>query len=147
MFASRQSHFDQEDAFRRLFDVYKNRLIHSTSPSQVIAEVIAQEIGIELWLCGDVLVQTENIHGYIFKMARNKVLNHLRKPATDMKLLEKLQRQMNRENNNVQVDSMATEYDKQLQQAFALLSAQRRLVYQSSRSGATQFASCFTSSA
>jgi RNA polymerase sigma-70 factor (family 1) len=125
-----------EDEFKCLFNTYKERLfayILAVSHSHYIAEEITQEIFIKLWLCRDVLNQVENIEGYIFAMARNKTLNHLRKATHDVKLLNELKDSMQYSGNNVEERTQLSECDKLLQEALTLLSPQRRLVYQLSR--------------
>ncbi len=126
----------EDDSFRTLFDTYRNRLfgyILALSHSRYMAEEITQEIFIKLWLCRDILHEVDNLDGYIFTIARHKLLNHLRKAAYDEKLLHELRGFMVPENNNVEERSLVTEYDKLLQDALTLLSPQRRLVYQLSR--------------
>jgi RNA polymerase sigma-70 factor (ECF subfamily) len=121
-----------------LFDNYKNRLygyVLAITHSHYTAEEITQEIFIKLWLCRDILNQVENLDGYIFTIARNKTLNHLRKAAYDGRLLKELQERASAANqpNNVEERALVTEYERLLQDALALLSPQRRLVFQLSR--------------
>ncbi len=130
--------FFSDESFKCLFDNYKNRLygyVLAITHSHYTAEEITQEIFIKLWLCRDILNQVENLDGYIFTIARNKTLNHLRKAAYDMRLLKELQEQglSAGSGNNVEERAMAGEYDQLLQGALALLSPQRRLVYVMSR--------------
>src|ERR1700761_6283752 len=83
-----------DEAFKRLFDSYKNRLygyVLAITHSHYTAEEITQEIFIKLWLCRDMLHGVENMDRYLFAIARNKTLNHLRKAAYDVKLLRELQ--------------------------------------------------------
>ena len=128
--------FYDDDSFKRLFDSYKNRLygyVLAVAHSPYIAEEITQEIFIKLWLCRDILHQVDNLDGYIFTIARNKTLNHLRKAAYDVKLLRELQGLATAEGNNVEERALVNEYDRLLRDALTLLSPQRRLVYQLSR--------------
>lgn len=128
--------FFNDETFKRLFDNYKNRLygyVLAIARSPYTAEEITQEIFIKLWLCRDILHEVDNLDGYIFTIARNKTLNHLRKAAHDVKLLRELQERAMPENNNVEERALLTEYDRLLRDALALLSPQRRLVYQLSR--------------
>ena len=131
--------FFSDESFKCLFDNYKNRLygyVLAITDSHYTAEEITQEIFIKLWLCRDILNQVENLDGYIFTIARNKTLNHLRKAAYDLRLLKELQERglsAGPGNNNVEERAMAGEYDQLLQDALALLSPQRRLVYVMSR--------------
>jgi RNA polymerase sigma-70 factor (ECF subfamily) len=125
-----------EDAFKRLFDTYKNRVygyIMSITHSPYSAEELTQEIFIKLWLCRDVLNRVDNLDGYIFAVARHKTLNHLRKAAYDSKLLKELQELAMPEVNNVDERALAREYEELIGDALTLLSPQRRTVYQLSR--------------
>lgn len=130
--------FFSDESFKRLFDNYKNRLygyVLALTHSHYTAEEITQEIFIKLWLCRDILYQVENLDGYIFTIARNKTLNHLRKAAYDVRLLKELQeRALSADvSNNVEERALVNEYDRLLQDALAHLSPQRRLVYLLSR--------------
>ncbi|HVU54330.1 MAG TPA: RNA polymerase sigma-70 factor [Puia sp.] len=128
--------FHSHASFKRLFDSYKNRLygyVLAITHSPYTAEEITQEIFIKLWLCRDILHQVDSLDGYIFTIARNKTLNHLRKAAYDERLLRELQSFAIPENNNVEERALASEYDRLISDALTLLSPQRRLVYQLSR--------------
>src|SRR5580692_1543948 len=83
----------------------------------------------------DILPGIGNLDGYIFTIARNKTLNHLRKAAYDVRLLRELQeRALSADvSNNVEERALVSEYDRLLQDALARLSPQRRLVYLLSR--------------
>lgn len=125
-----------EHSFKCLFDNYKNRVygyVLSISHSPYVAEEITQEIFLKLWLCRDMLDQVENIEGYIFSIARNKTLNHLRKAAHNIKLLRELQGFMTAANDNADEKALSAQYNKLVQEALVSLSPQRRLVYQLSR--------------
>src|SRR5580692_8173228 len=104
-----------DDPFKRLFDSYKNRVygyVMAITHSPYSAEEITQEIFIKLWLCRDLLHEVENLDGYIFTIARNRTLNHLRKAAYDTRLLRELQERglsAGPGNNNVEERAMAGE--------------------------------------
>ncbi|HEY6975918.1 MAG TPA: RNA polymerase sigma-70 factor [Chitinophagaceae bacterium] len=124
-----------DDAFRAIFNNYKNRLygyVLAISHSHYAAEEITQEVFIKLWICRDILDRVDDPDGYIFTMARNKTLNHLRKAGNNAKLLTELKNAMTTESNTEQ-NILLHEYEKFLHEAIALLSPQRRLVYQLSR--------------
>lgn len=125
-----------EKDFRIIFDAYKNRLfgyVLAISHSHYTAEEITQEIFLKLWLCRDVLDRVDNLEHYIFTIARNKTLNHLRKAATDSKLMDELRQKMLPAANNVEENSAMAEAERLLHEAIGLLSPRRRLVYQLSR--------------
>lgn len=128
--------FLSDDPFKRLFDSYKNRIygyVLAIAHSPYTAEEITQEIFIKLWLCRDLLPEVENLDGYIFTIARNRTLNHLRKAAYDTRLLRELRELAMPQSNNVEERVLVTEYDQLLRDALSRLSPQRRLVFQLSR--------------
>ncbi|HUB60152.1 MAG TPA: RNA polymerase sigma-70 factor [Puia sp.] len=125
-------------SFKRLFDSYKNRIygyVLAIAHSPYAAEEITQEIFIKLWLFRDLLPEVENLDGYIFTIARNRTLNHLRKAAYDTRVLRELQEVASPQHNNVEERALVTEYDQLLRDALSELSPQRRLVFQLSRDG------------
>jgi RNA polymerase sigma-70 factor (family 1) len=135
MLTAEQPFFDDQ-SFKRLFDSYKNRLygyVLTIARSPYAAEEITQEILIKLWLCRDILHEVDNLDGYIFTIARNRTLNHLRKAAHDVRLLRDLQERAAPVSNNVEERALLSEYDRLLRDALSLLSPQRRLVFQLSR--------------
>ncbi|HTJ15076.1 MAG TPA: RNA polymerase sigma-70 factor [Dinghuibacter sp.] len=134
-----QSHQERHvtaEEFKCIFDTYKNRVygyVLAVAHSAYTAEEITQEIFLKLWLCRDMLGRVDNLEGYLFTIARHKTLNHLRKAATDARLLRELQSLMRPSANDVEELSLSTDYDHIVQEAVALLSPQRRQVYQLSR--------------
>src|SRR5271154_2003322 len=129
MSTARHSYFSDQ-SFKCLFDNYKNRIfgyVLAIARSPYAAEEITQEIFIKLWLCRDILHEVDNLDGYIFTIARNRTLNHLRKAANNAKLLRELQElamPQNIGNNNVEERALVAEYDRQLRDALSLLSPQ-----------------------
>jgi RNA polymerase sigma-70 factor (family 1) len=131
-----QERYVSEDDFKCIFDTYKNRLygyVLGITRSAYAAEEITQEIFLKLWLCRDMLGEVDNMEAYLYTIARHKTLNHLRKAAYDARLMKELQSAMQPEANNVEEYSLKVEYEHIVQEAVALLSPQRRLVYQLSR--------------
>lgn len=125
-----------EASFRELFDTYKNRLygyIHAITHSPHSAEELTQEVFIKLWLCRDDLVNVINLDAFIFKIARNKTLNYLRKASYDEKLLRELQSHMITAENTAEQRLNMAEYQKLLAGAVNNLSPQRKMVYELSR--------------
>jgi len=125
-----------ENIFRNIFDTCKDRLygyVLAVSHSTYTAEEITQEIFMKLWICRDMLASIDNIEGYIFTIARNKTLNHLRKAGNQASLLKEIQSHMNSAVNDTEERASATELEKLVHEACNLLSPQRKLVYQLSR--------------
>ena len=89
-----ESPFFSDESFRLLFDNYKNRLygyVMAIVRSPYAAEEITLDIFIKLWLGRDFLQGVDHPDGYIFAIARNRTLNHLRKAAHDVTSLRELQ--------------------------------------------------------
>jgi RNA polymerase sigma-70 factor (ECF subfamily) len=125
-----------EETFTSLFYSCKERVfayVLAVSHSHYIAEEITQEIFLKLWLFRDHLYLVENPEAYLFTIARNKTLNHLRKARYDEKLMEDLKGLMRPSSNNVEEHISSSESDRLLQEAITLLSPQRQLVYRLSR--------------
>lgn len=125
-----------EETFTCLFYAYKERLfsyVLSVSHSDYIAEEITQEIFLKLWLCRRELYLIENTEAYLFTIARNKTLNHLRRARYDEKLIRDLRSFMRPSSNDVEEQVSLSDSNKLLQEAITLLSPQRQLVYRLSR--------------
>ncbi|MES1213962.1 MAG: RNA polymerase sigma-70 factor [Bacteroidota bacterium] len=125
-----------ENAFTSLFVTYKERLfgyVLAVTHTHYIAEEITQEIFLKLWLCRNELDLIDNPESYLFTIARNKTLNHLRKAHYDEKLMRDLKAQMRPSSNDVEEQVTLSESDRLLQEAVTLLSPQRQLVYKLSR--------------
>ncbi len=125
-----------DNDFKRIFDTYKNRLygyVLTISHSTYTAEEITQEIFMKLWLCREALSCIENIDGYLFAMARNKTLNHLRKAAHQEQVLQQRKGAMQTTVNDATDQASVSDLERLLDEALIGLSPQRRLVYQLSR--------------
>lgn len=122
--------------FERIFHSYKGK-IHGYALNLVrspeAAEEVTQEIFIKLWLCREMLEQVDNLDAFIYVIARNKALDHLRKAAYDVKLLNNLKGLTPQEDNNLTERIAAKDYEVIVQQAVNALSPQRKKVYQLSR--------------
>jgi RNA polymerase sigma-70 factor (family 1) len=125
-----------EEIFTNLFFVYKERLfgyVLAIAHSHYTAEEITQEIFLKLWLMRHELTTIENGEAYLFTIARNKALNHLRKAHNDQKLVAEMKNRMRPVSNDVEEHITSSESDRLIQEAITLLSPQRQLVYRLSR--------------
>src|SRR5690606_16473059 len=126
-----------DKTFQTLIETYQGRLygyVLTITHSAYAAEELTQEIFLKLWLCRDLLGAVNDPDRYIFTIAKNKTLNYLRKAANNRKMLQELQHAMQPHSNNAEERVVSAEYDRLLQEALTLLSPQRRLVYNLSRS-------------
>jgi RNA polymerase sigma-70 factor (ECF subfamily) len=125
-----------EEIFTNLFYTCKERLfgyVLAVSHSHYTAEEITQEIFLKLWLIRHNLETIENGEAYLFAIARNKVLNYLRKAHYDEKLFTEIKNRMRPVSNDVEEHISLLESDRLIQEAITLLSPQRQLVYRLSR--------------
>ncbi|HTD42305.1 MAG TPA: RNA polymerase sigma-70 factor [Mucilaginibacter sp.] len=123
-------------SFEQIFHSYKERVysyVLAIVKSNDAAEEVTQEIMIKLWLCREMLDQVENLDAYIYVIARNKSLNHLRKVAYDLRLLNELKSFIPDEYSNTEDRIAVKDYELLLTNAVNSLSPQRRQVYHLSR--------------
>jgi RNA polymerase sigma-70 factor (family 1) len=123
-----------EENFKLIFETYKNRLygyVLAISHSHYVAEEITQEIFMKLWVCREELGKFDE--AYIFTMARNRTLNHLRKANTHQHILQLMKDSMQPVANNVDEKTAAADLTRQISDILPRLSPQRRLVFQLSR--------------
>ena len=78
------------EGFEIVFNLYYHRLLHVANhyvSQHEDAEEIVQEIFIKLWDRRNKLeINSNNIHGYLFKMVKNRCLDHLRKRSRRLSL-------------------------------------------------------------
>ena len=125
-----------EEIFTNLFYTCKERLFGyalAVSHSHYAAQEITQEIFLKLWLVRDRLATIDNGEAWLFTIARNKVLNYLRKTHYDDKLLAEIKNRMRPVSNDVEEHISSSESNRLIQEAITLLSPQRQLVYRLSR--------------
>lgn len=76
-----------ERAFRLIVNTYQDKVIRFISlfvSSRVECEELASDVFISLWKNKDKLKNTTDFDNYIFIIAKNRALNHLRKTKTDL---------------------------------------------------------------
>jgi len=123
-------------SFEQLFHSYKERIysyVLAIVKNGEAAQEVTQEIMIKLWLCREMLDQVDNLDAYIYVIARNKALNHLRKAAHDLKVLNELRAFIPDEYNNTEDRVAVKDYELLLSNAVNTLSPQRKQVYELSR--------------
>ena len=79
-----------EEAFHRLFDAYRNRLYFYTlqiTGSKELAEDTVQDTFLRIWLHREQLLGVVHFNAYIFRIARNGVLNGFRRKALEATII------------------------------------------------------------
>lgn len=76
---------DDHEAFKVLFLRYYSKIklfLTGFLKDENEAEDLTQDLFIKLWLNRNVLVQVNNLNAYLFRVAKNMVLNHLEQNRT-----------------------------------------------------------------
>lgn len=124
-------------AFKTLFDTYRNKLyayIFGFVKSGQVAEELVMDVFMKLWTGKELVVQIENFDGFLFRVAHNKTIDFLRSVAKNPDFQELLWDEMQLV-SDVYADNVLLnhEYEEKVREAIALLSPQRKKVYQLSR--------------
>ena len=124
-------------AFKAIFDTYRSRLyyyIFGFVKSGQVAEELVMDVFMRLWTGREMIAQIENFDGFLFRVAHNKTIDFLRSVAKDPNFRELLWEEMQLVSDagadNVLINH---EYEEKVREAIALLSPQRKKVYQLSR--------------
>src|ERR1700744_5340677 len=75
-----------ENAFKSLFDLYKDRLflyINGIIKSKEVSEEIVMDVFLKIWLGKEIVNQIENFDAFLFRVAYNKSIDFLRSVARD----------------------------------------------------------------
>lgn len=132
-----QISMSDEKAFAVLFSRYYEKIfgyILGFVKSKQVAEEVVMDVFLKIWRGREIITQIERFDSFLFRVAHNKSIDFLRSVAKDPKFQDLLWDMIQLPNNS-QADSstLVHEYEAKLREAVALLSPQRRKVYQLSR--------------
>lgn len=119
-----------------MYDSYFNQLtayIFKICKSDAITEEIVQEIFLKLWVNRGYLVDVEDPEAYIFSMARNKTIDHLRRLAKETQLINILSLQLQEHNNDVEEKLNAAVLRQLIEEALLPLSDQKKKIFRLSK--------------
>jgi RNA polymerase sigma-70 factor (ECF subfamily) len=124
-----------ERAFRKLFDLYKERfysVVLKMTHSDEVAEDIVQDVFMNIWSKRESLVNIDNPSSYFFTAVYRKVYHHYRKVALEKRLLQaapSIKEWVNTTDEMV----MAHESSELICQAISKLPPQQQLVFKLSK--------------
>jgi RNA polymerase sigma-70 factor (family 1) len=121
-----------EKAFRSFYDAYFNRLsayIFKLCKSDMVTEEIVQDIFIKLWESRAFLVTLDTPEAYIFSMARNRTIDHLRRVARETSLIAVIKQQLQASDNEIEDRFDAADLGRLIEEALRELSPQKREVF------------------
>jgi RNA polymerase sigma-70 factor (family 1) len=126
----------EENAFRILFDAYRERLFvfaWQLCHSATEAEEVVQDIFLRLWQNRQSLAEVEYPRKYIYVMARNRALDLLEKIARDNKLMREVWSNLSSPNNITEDILQAAETQRLINEAVGQLSEKKQTIFKLSR--------------
>jgi RNA polymerase sigma-70 factor (ECF subfamily) len=124
------------DAFTSIFNFYEPRIfpfVFKMTKSETIAEEVVQEVFIKLWTNRASLADVDSPKSYLFRMASNQTITHLRSKARQMKLVKVMAHLTDEESNATEEFLQLKEVQSLVHEAVEQLPPQRKLIYTMSR--------------
>lgn len=126
-----------QESFKRLFDAYYPKLYNYISTIikvPQVAEEVAMDVFLKIWLGREMITRIENFDSFLFRVAHNKSIDFLRSAARNPKVRDLLWDEIQLSATE-QADTylLRKEFESKHREAIALLSPQRKKVYQLSR--------------
>ncbi len=125
-----------ETAFRQLYDHYRKKLYayaFQITESALLADEVVQEVFLKLWVHRQKLLEVKHFNSWLYTIARNHLLDALKKTARETLARKELVRTIPAAINNADDRILFQENEKLLQQALNQLSTQQQLIYHLSR--------------
>jgi RNA polymerase sigma-70 factor (ECF subfamily) len=125
-----------ERAFRQLYDRHSRPVaafIYQLTHSAVDAEDILQDTFLKLWTSREQLPFIEHIGNYIFIIARNKTVDHLRKVARQQQLVDQVWENISEVADALDLQLDARESQQLINNALNQLSDQKQTIFRLSR--------------
>lgn len=120
-----------ESAFRKLFDLYKERfyaVVLKMTHSDELAKDIVQDIFLNIWSKRETLMDIDNPSSYFFTAVYRRVYHHYRKVALEKRLLQ-VAASVKESVNTTDEMVIAHESKNLISQAIAKLPPQQQLVF------------------
>lgn len=124
-----------EEAFRQLFDAYKNKLyfyILKITESEDVAEDVVQNIFFKLWINRANLIQVQNLNAYLYRMSHNHAINGLKQMARETLALAEINKQEAKSYNSADESVIHKDVQQLLNKAIEQLPTQQKLVFKMS---------------
>jgi RNA polymerase sigma-70 factor (family 1) len=125
-----------EEAFRVLFEWYTPKLLAFVSgmtKSRIQAEELVQDSFLKIWTNRASMVNVEDFGGYLFIIARNKVMDHFRRMTTETKVKNAVWKNISESQNSTEELMDASESRRLVTAAIVQLSAQKQTIFHLSR--------------
>lgn len=127
---------DSEYAFQLLYDRHRKR-IYQTSlrylKSPILAQEVVQDVFLKLWFNRKSLKADQPLEAWLYSVAKNNLINRLKKIANEWKALKGLGFISERSINNIENNLQESQYNQLLQTAIGQLSEQQQKVFKLAR--------------
>lgn len=121
-----------ENAFRILYDRYRDKLffyVLRITGSRQIAEDVLQEVFAKIWVGREGMKDVQCFSAWLFRLAKNKTINGLRRLSRETSILAEIGFTTNRQVNNTSETLDFLDTRKALQEAMEQLPPRQKLVY------------------
>lgn len=127
---------DSEYAFQLIYDRYRNRIYQTAIrylKSPVLAQETVQDAFLKLWLERKNLDAACPLEAWLYTVAKNAMLNRLKRIANEWKALQQLQQIPQRSSNSTSDKLEDAKYQELLHQLLMELPAQQQMVFHLAR--------------
>jgi RNA polymerase sigma-70 factor (ECF subfamily) len=127
---------DSEYAFQLIYDKHRNRIYQTAIKflkSPIIAQDLVQDVFMKLWFERHKIEPSKPVEAWLYTVAKNNILNKLRKIANDWKAIDLLSHTILQSENNTDQKLTEGEFKQKLQSTVSKLPEQQKVVFILSR--------------
>ena len=127
---------DSEYAFQLMYDRYRNRIYQTAIrylKSPMLAQETVQDVFLKLWLERKNLNPDTSIEAWLYTVAKNNLVNKLKRIAIEWKALHQIQLNSPKFDNVTSDKVEDSQYQQLLHNALQQLSPQQQMVFQLAR--------------
>ena len=123
---------DSEYAFQLIYDKHRNRIYKTAIKylkSPIIAQDVVQDVFLKLWFERNSIIESKPLEAWLFTVAKNNILNKLRKIANDWKAIDNVTYTNVKSVDNTDYKLLENDYKRHLDLALSQLSDQQRMAF------------------
>lgn len=127
---------DSEYAFQLIYDRHRNRIYKTAIrflKSPILAQEVVQDVFLKLWFSRKNMNATQPIEAWLHTVAKNNIINRLKKISNEWKVMAELPLITTYSNNITENTVQEAEYISILKNAIASLPEQQKKAFQLSR--------------
>jgi RNA polymerase sigma-70 factor (family 1) len=127
---------NSEFAFQLIFNRYRDTVYRSAMiwlKSPILAEEIVQDVFMKLWIQRGNLTELRSLESWIFAVARNQMLNGLKRTSYEWRIKEYWVKEETHAENDTDYRVRHRELKELIDKAIDQLPAQQRLIYKMCR--------------